>query len=71
MRAGKVKWYNVVKGYGFITPDDTGTEIFVHYSALRTSKLRTLDEEQRVRFEAERNEPRGIGKWKAVKVELA
>jgi CspA family cold shock protein len=71
MRSGKVKWYSTEKGYGFILPDDTGTEIFVHYSALRESKLRALDEDQRVTFEAERNEPRGVGKWKAVKVLLA
>jgi len=46
---GKVKWFNSNKGFGFITSDQ-GRDIFVHYSAIRGSGFRTLEEEQKVQF---------------------
>jgi CspA family cold shock protein len=48
---GTVKWFNAEKGFGFITPDDGGKDVFVHHSAIQTSGYRTLDENQRVSFE--------------------
>ena len=46
---GIVKWFNTSKGYGFITRDQ-GTDIFVHYSAIRGEGYRSLEEGQRVEF---------------------
>ena len=46
MPAGKVKWFNAKKGYGFITDNETQKDIFLHVSALEDSKLRVLKEEQ-------------------------
>lgn len=51
MTQGTVKWFNAEKGYGFITPDDGGTDIFVHHSAIQMKGFRALEEKQRVTFE--------------------
>ena len=51
MPTGKVKWFNSKKGYGFITEDKTEKDIFLHVSALEDSKLKTLKEEQQLKFE--------------------
>src|SRR5690348_15879449 len=51
MPQGTVKWFNAEKGYGFITPDDGGADLFVHHTAIQTQGFRTLDENQRVSFE--------------------
>ena len=48
---GTVKWFNGEKGYGFITPDDGGQDVFVHFSAIQTNGYRTLDDGQRVQFD--------------------
>ncbi len=48
---GKVKWFNDKKGYGFITRDDTGTDVFVHYTAIQGNGFKTLSEGQSVEFE--------------------
>ena len=48
---GTVKWFNAEKGYGFITPDGGGNDVFAHYSAIQTSGYRSLEENQRVEFE--------------------
>ncbi|MGW9412907.1 cold-shock protein [Arthrobacter cupressi] len=51
MALGTVKWFNAEKGYGFITVDDTGDDVFVHWSAIQMDGLRALEEGQRVEFE--------------------
>lgn len=51
MATGIVKWFNSEKGFGFITPDGGGADVFAHYSAIDASGFRTLQENQRVEFE--------------------
>ena len=51
MASGVVKWFNPEKGYGFITPDEGGKALFVHYSAIQSDGFKTLNEGQRVEFE--------------------
>ena len=51
MPSGKIKWFNAKKGYGFITDDETNKDIFLHVSALESSKLRVLKEEQKISFD--------------------
>ena len=51
MTTGTVKWFNADKGFGFITPDDGGADVFAHFSAIATSGYRSLDENQKVEFE--------------------
>ncbi len=51
MAEGIVKWFNAEKGFGFITPDGGGTDLFVHHTAIQTQGFRTLDEKQRVSFD--------------------
>jgi cold shock protein len=51
MTVGTVKWFNAEKGFGFITPDDGGADLFAHYSAIATGGFRSLEENQRVEFE--------------------
>lgn len=52
-QSGTVKFFNTEKGYGFIKPDDGGSDIFVHVSAVTRSGLATLSEGQQVTFEVE------------------
>jgi cold shock protein len=51
MAQGTVKWFNSEKGYGFITVDDGGADVFVHFSAIESSGYKSLEENQRVEFE--------------------
>ncbi|MFN2557216.1 MAG: cold-shock protein [Nitriliruptorales bacterium] len=51
MPAGTVKWFNPDKGYGFITPEDGGDDLFVHFSSIQVRGFKTLEEGQRVTFE--------------------
>jgi len=51
MSTGTVKWFNSEKGYGFITPDDGGKDLFVHHSEVKVSGYATLEEGQKVEYE--------------------
>jgi cold shock protein len=52
MSSGTVKWFNHAKGYGFIVPDDGGSDVFVHISTVESSGLKGLTEGQKVSFKA-------------------
>jgi CspA family cold shock protein len=51
MATGTVKWFNDAKGYGFITPDGGGKDVFAHFSAIQGSGFKSLKENQKVSFE--------------------
>jgi CspA family cold shock protein len=51
MQQGTVAWFNTVKGFGFIKPDDGSKDVFVHYSAITGDGYKKLNENQRVEFE--------------------
>ena len=51
MAVGKVKWFNLQKGYGFIEPEGGGKDVFVHITALQNAGLSSLNEGQRVSYE--------------------
>ncbi|WOC16957.1 cold-shock protein [Pseudochrobactrum sp. MP213Fo] len=51
MATGTVKWFNTTKGFGFIQPDEGGTDVFVHISAVQRAGLAQLDEGQKVTYE--------------------
>ncbi len=63
MAEGVVKWFSAEKGYGFITPDDGGRDLFVHQSQIQMTGFRTLEQGQRVRFESEDGDrgPQAVG----------
>lgn len=52
MATGKVKWFNEQKGFGFITPDEGGSDLFIHHSNISTGGFRTLRDGQSVEYVA-------------------
>jgi cold shock protein len=58
MPTGAVKWFNSSKGFGFITPDDGGPDVFAHFSSINGSGYRELADGQKVDFEVEQG-PKG------------
>jgi CspA family cold shock protein len=68
MITGTVKFFNADKGYGFISPEDGGTDAFVHITAVERAGMRTLDRDQRVTYELEADKR---GKTNAVNLQAA
>ncbi|MCR9268962.1 MAG: cold-shock protein [Henriciella sp.] len=68
MPTGKVKWFNATKGFGFILPDEGGSDVFVHISAVEKSGLQGLQDDQKVEYELYHDERRG--KTSAVDLKL-
>ena len=67
MNNGTVKWFNEKKGYGFITNDNGGDDVFVHFSAIQVDGFKTLEEGRKVTFDTEAD-PKDNSKLKAIKV---
>jgi len=59
MTTGTVKWFNSEKGFGFISQDNGGPDVFVHFSAIAGSGYRSLEENQKVEFETSQG-PKGL-----------
>jgi cold shock protein len=59
MATGKVKWFNVQKGFGFIQPDDGGSDVFVHISAVERAGMTSLSEGQQLSYELATDPKRG------------
>jgi cold shock protein len=66
MPIGTVKFFNTEKGFGFIAPEDGGTDSFVHISAVQQAGMTTLNKDQRIKFELETD---GRGRTSAVQLE--
>ena len=67
MNKGIVKWFNTEKGFGFITDDNGGEDVFVHFSAIVSDGFKTLTEGQSVTFDTEAD-PKNSSKLRAVNV---
>ncbi|MCI1989976.1 MAG: cold-shock protein [Oscillospiraceae bacterium] len=65
---GTVKWFNESKGYGFISNDEGGDDVFVHFSSIVGDGFKTLAEGQKVTFDVE-PDPKSSGKMRAVNVQ--
>lgn len=67
MNNGTVKWFNAQKGFGFITDDNTGNDVFVHFSAIVSNGFKSLEDGQKVTFDTE-TDPKDSRKLKATNV---
>ena len=67
MNYGTVKWFNADKGFGFISNDEGGDDVFVHFSAIMTDGFKTLEEGQKVSYDTE-PDPKNSSKSRAVDV---
>ena len=67
MKNGTVKWFNAEKGFGFISDDNGGDDVFVHFSAIQTDGYKTLAEGQKVTYDTEQDS-RDSNKIRAVNV---
>ena len=67
MNNGTVKWFNAEKGYGFISNDNGGDDVFVHFSAIQVEGFKTLTEGQKVTFDTE-PDPKNSAKLRAINV---
>ena len=56
MATGKVKWFDGTKGFGFITPDEGGKDVFAHFSAIKADGYASLEENQQVTFDIAESE---------------
>ena len=70
MNQGTVKWFNEDKGFGFISNDNNGEDVFVHFSAIQGDGYKTLQEGQKVSFDMEAD-PKNSSKLRAVNVRTA
>ncbi|HMM06263.1 MAG TPA: cold-shock protein [Clostridiales bacterium] len=70
MNSGTVKWFNSEKGFGFITNDNGGDDLFVHFSAIQSDGYKSLDEGAKVTFDVEQD-PKNSKKMRAVNVRIA
>ena len=69
MYNGTVKWFNAEKGYGFISSEEAGEDVFVHFSAIQADGYKTLAEGQKVTFETE-PDPKNSSKLRAKNVNV-
>ena len=69
MNSGTVKWFNAENGYGFISNDEGGDDVFVHFSSIMVDGFKTLNEGQKVTFDVEAD-PKNSSKMRAVNVHI-
>lgn len=67
MNNGTVKWFNETKGFGFISSDNGGEDVFVHFSAIQGTGYRSLTEGQKVTYDVEQD-PKNSSKLRAINV---
>ena len=68
MHQGTVKWFNADKGFGFISNDEGGDDVFVHFSAIQSDGFKTLEDGQKVSYDIE-PDPKNSAKSRAVNVQ--